>query len=294
MQLQDPDESIYDLPLAPREQDGYNAGGVHFDLTVTYLTDYVFRGVDQSERLAGIGTGDDAALPGGGGGGGGGGDVGNEDAPNLQFDGFLEFDLGKLPHPVAGLFVNIYDDDPGSEFQEIRPYVGFEWDIRPFTVAGGHVSYIYPEREALNTAEVWARVTFNDSLLWNTERPVLSPYIYAAYDYELYVGVYAEAGVRHEFVFEDLDLTLTAVADVAYVDGHSFFTEAGTADPEFSGFQHYDIGLIGTYSLNDLLNIPRRYGRWTLNGYLYYTDGIEEGLHADTQTWGGVGLRFQY
>ena len=47
-----------------------------------------------------------------------------------------------------------------------------------------------------------------------------------------------------------------------------------------TGFQHYDLGLIGTYSLNKLMGIPRRYGQWTANGYLYYTDGINEGLLA--------------
>ena len=56
----------------------------------------------------------------------------------------------------------------------------------------------------------------------------------------------------------------------------------------------YDLGLVGTYSLNKLLNIPRRYGQWHLNGYLYYTDGIEDGLRADSQMWGGAGIWFRY
>jgi hypothetical protein len=54
------------------------------------------------------------------------------------------------------------------------------------------------------------------------------------------------------------------------------------------------VGLVGTYSLNNLFNASRRYGEWSLVGYLYYSDGIANHLRADTRTWGGVGLRFNY
>jgi hypothetical protein len=51
---------------------------------------------------------------------------------------------------------------------------------------------------------------------------------------------------------------------------------------------------IGTYSLNNMLNVSRRYGEFGLQGYLYYTDGIDNELNADTQIWGGVGINFKY
>src|SRR3954465_5349438 len=51
---QDPNESIYLPQGPPREEEGVNAGGVNFNLRVSYLTDYVYRGVDQSERLASL------------------------------------------------------------------------------------------------------------------------------------------------------------------------------------------------------------------------------------------------
>ena len=66
------------------------------------------------------------------------------------------------------------------------------------------------------------------------------------------------------------------------------------SDPSENGFQHYDLGLVGTYSLNTLLNIPRRYGQWSLTGYLYYTDGLDNDLTASTQIWGGGGITFRY
>ena len=283
--LQDPYESIYLPPGPPREEEGSNEGGVNFGLRVSYLTDYVYRGVDQSERLSALDeTGE--FIP--------GADVGAEDAPNLQFDGSLQLDLGRLPHPVAGVFANVYNDDPVSRFQEIRPYFGVDWDLRPLRIQAGQISYIFPEREGLNTNEIWASVTFDDSRLWRTERPLLAPYVYGAYDYDLYDGFYIEAGVRHQFELEDTGIMVTALADVAYVINNAQFADFTSPEPEDSGFQHYDIGLIGSLSLNRVLNIPRRYGQWTLEGSLYYTDGINSGLRADTQVWGGTAVVFRY
>ena len=81
---------------------------------------------------------------------------------------------------------------------------------------------------------------------------------------------------------------------MAYVSNNALFTDFSAPEPQDTGFQHYDIGLIGGYSLNRAIGIPRRYGEWILNGYLYYTDGINEGLRADTQVWGGAGISFRY
>ena len=282
---QDPYESIYLPPGPPREEEGVNSGGVNFSLRVSYLTDYVYRGVDQSERLAALNEAG-VLVP--------NADVGAEDAPNLQFDGSLELNLGRLPHPVAGVFANVFNDDPISRFQEIRPYFGIDWDLRPLRIGAGQISYIFPEREDLNTNEIWASITFDDSKLWRIERPLLAPYIYGAYDYDLYDGFYLEAGVKHQFELEDTGIMVTAIADVAYVIDNAQFTDLTSPEPEETGFQHYDVGLIGTLSLNRALGIQRRYGQWTLEGSLYYTDGINSGLRADTQVWGGVTVGFKY
>ena len=60
------------------------------------------------------------------------------------------------------------------------------------------------------------------------------------------------------------------------------------------GFQHYEFGLEATFGLNDLLNIPARYGKLDFKGYLFYTDGIDNELRADTELYGGVGIGFSY
>jgi hypothetical protein len=288
LHLQDVPESVYDLEAPPVPDQGVNEGGVNFDLTFRYLTDYVFRGIDRSEGNGGFN--DDHGRP-----------IvfdsnpnpkpGAEDAPNLQVDTRLQFDLGRLPSPFVGLFANVFNDDPINRFQEIRPYFGLEWRIRPFIVAGGHTNYIFPERDPANTAEVWASLTLDDSSLWHTDHPVLMPYVFAAYDYDLYDGTYIEAGLKHEMAIENTALTFTFVADVAYVLNDKQFTFDHGQD---TGFQHYDIGLIGRYNLNTALNISRRYGTFALEGYLYYTNGIDIDLIAETQIWGGIGLSFHY
>jgi hypothetical protein len=263
------DESVYAPPAAPREDQGFNAGGVNLDLKFTYLSAYVYRGVDHSR------------FP------------GRSARPNLQFDSTVSFNAGKLPHPFFGVFANVYNADPVSRFQEIRPYGGFEWTLRPFTIAAGANAYIYPEREKLNTAEAWTKITFDDSQLFRTERPVFSPYVYGAYDYTLNNGTYLEAGIKHDFIIEDTGLTLTVIGDIGYINNIRqvfIFTNARS-----NGLQHYDVGLIATYSLNNLFKFSRRYGDVSLNGYLYYTDGINrEVLHTDTKVWGGVGIQFKY
>ena len=39
-------------PEPPDESQGVNEGAVHTDLTVRYMTDYIFRGLDRSDLRA--------------------------------------------------------------------------------------------------------------------------------------------------------------------------------------------------------------------------------------------------
>jgi hypothetical protein len=190
------------------------------------------------------------------------------------------------------VFVNTFNADPQSRFQEIRPYIGLEWTLRPVIFTVGHNTFIYPDRDQLNTAEVFGKIALDDSYFFRTDDPILSPYVFAAYDYDLYDGLYVEAGVEHEFIIEGTGIVLTAQASVAYVNSQDQFISPGATNG--AGFQHYQLGLIGSYRLNPLLGIPTRYGEWTFKGYLFYTDQIEHNLEADRQMWGGAGIGFSY
>jgi hypothetical protein len=275
-----PPESIYAPPEASLAETQVNAGGVNFTLNAIYWSDYVFRGIDRSETS------------------------GSEDSGNSQVEGTMTFDLGRFPDLFLGVFTNINDADPISRFQEIRPYFGLELTARPIILAVGNTFYIYPDRDDFNTSEVFARLMLDDSYFFRSDDPILSPYVMVAWDYDKSDGFYIELGVRHDFEFEDVPLTLSPVARVAYVNANKTFRTGGLPglDPAFesgtsgsdSGFQHYELGMELTYALNDLLKIPPRYGKLDLRGFLFYTDGIDNDLRADTELYGGMGVRFSY
>ena len=262
--MQPEDETVYERPLPPTEAELFNQGGVNLDFWVYY-------GIDRSE----VG--------------------GSEDSANLQFDGVVKFNLGeRLPHPFFGVFVNVYDRDPVSRFQEIRPFVGAELTLRPFIFEGGHIAYIFPNREEQDTNEFYGKITLMDGELFRTMsgEPVLSPYVLAAYDYDIYNGWYFEAGVSHRFAIEGTGLSVKAEGLVSYVRGYELF--ARTPGGEDTGFQRWEVGVTANYNLNQLLNIAKRYGNWSINGYIRYTDNLDDELRADRQIWGGAGIEFTY
>lgn len=269
VQAQSVPESVYPPPEPMyMDEPGKSQTGVHFRLETRYLTDYVWRGI---ERF-------DAGR--------------HEDEGNLQFQPRLQFDLGKLPHPYVDLFVNVAENDPISSFEEVRPEIGFDWAVKPFVISGGYTSYIFPDRTDIDSSEVFLRVSFDDSAVFHTERPIFSPYVHGAYDFDIYQGLYVEAGINHVLPIEDTGLTFIANAHAAYVNGFDLFA----IDPEESstGFQHWQVGVTAKYNLNMLLNIPDRYGQISLNGYIHYTDAIDEDLIADDQLWGGAGITLEF
>lgn len=266
--LDEEPDNVYAQPATPTPEQLTNQGGVHLSFSVDYLSTYMFRGIDQS------------TLP-----------QRNEHA--LQFNSRLEWDLGKLPHPFIGVFSNVFNDDPISRFEEVRPYAGLEWTIRPITLGGGFTGYIFPEREAQDTQEVWAQIAVDDSRFFHTDRPVFNPYVYGAFDFNKYNGFYLEAGIRHEFEFGETGVKLTVVGDFAYVAHDRYFMDTGP-NAAATGLQHYDAGGILTYELNRPLHIPDRFGHFEVRGQLFYTGTVTEGLRANSRVWGGVGLNFRY
>ena len=275
--------SVY-APVEPeREDEGINKGGVDVDLNFRYLTDDVYRGISHDRAVYIPGT---TGVPA----------QGKLHGANFQVDSKLSFNFGKLPHPFVGVFTNVDDSDPLSRFQEIRPTAGFDYTIRPLVFNVGINSYIYPERERQtpnpNTSEVYCRFTLDDSYFFLTPNAILSPYIYGAYDYDRNNGWYLETGVKHDFEFPDFGVIVSPYADVAYVS--HFAQQFTTLSKHSSGFQHYDVGLVASLSLNHLLKLHPRYGQFAVEGYLTYTSKFSNAIFANTEVWGGVGLKYRY
>lgn len=263
------DESIYAVAPAVPEEERINNGGVHFDLDLIYSNKYVYRGVNHDQVVT------------------------HGNSLNLLIDGKMTFDFGKQPHPFVGVFTNIYDADPVSRFQEIRPYLGVDWNLRPFLLEVEHISYIYPQREDFDANEVLGKITIDDSLLFRTEQPIFSPYFLGAYEYKRNEGWYLETGIKHDFPIRDWDLVLTLQADVAYIFRlpQQFVFINNVQD---SGWQHAELGLSAAYSLNTLLNLSRRSGEFSLKGYLFYSDRLSRNITANDVFWGGAGIGFKY
>jgi len=270
-------------PIEPdRVEDGTNKGGVNVDLNFRYLTDDVYRGVSHNRAVF-------VNVP-------GQPIQGNLHASNFQTDAKLSFNTGPFPHPFVGVFANINDSDPLSRFQEVRPFAGFDYTIRPLVFSTGVNAYIYPERERFtpspNTSEAYLRLTLDDSYFLLTPNAILSPYVYGAYDYQRNKGWYLETGIKHDFDFPDFGFVLSPFADVAYIS--HFPQQFVTVGSHGSGFQHYDVGLAGDFSLNHLFKLAPRYGDFTIEGYLTYTSKFSNPVFANTELWGGVGLKYRY
>jgi hypothetical protein len=274
--------SVY-APIEPeREEEGTNKGGLNIDLNFRYLTDDMYRGVSHNRAVV-------VAVP-------GQPTQGKLHAANFQTDGKLSFNLGNFPHPFVGVFANVNDSDPLSRFQEIRPFYGFDYTIRPLIFSVGGNSYLYPERERFNpspnTSEAFIKLTLDDSYFFRTPNPIISPYAYAAYDYQRNKGWYLEAGMKHDFILDDFGVILSPYADVAYVS--HFPQQFITIGQHASGFQHYDVGLVGSLSLNHLLKLSPRYGQFAIEGYFTYTGRFSNPIFANREVWGGVGLKYRY
>jgi hypothetical protein len=284
--------SVYAPPEPERPDDLTNRGGVNVDLNFRYLTDYVYRGISFNGAVYTPPTAKTAQK-------------GKLHASNFQADGQLTFDLGKLPHPFVAVMANLNDSDPLSRFQEIRPSAGFEYNLRPVGVEVGINAYIYPERETVdrttdphghspNTSEVYVRLTFDDTFFLPTEEPILTPYVYAAYDYALNDGWYLETGFKHDFKFPDQGASISPYFDVAYVSHYKQIFTVFDDKVGDSGFQHYDVGLIGLLSLNHLLTLPPRFGTFAIEGDLTYTGRFGNPIRSNSELWGGVGLTYHY
>lgn len=264
--LSDVPETVYDNPPIRRPGEGFNDGAATLDLRVIYLTDYVFRGFEPVEP--------DTA----------------EDAANVGVRAQLAFDLGRLPDPFVAIRTNTAEGDEISNFQVIRPVVGFTGSNDYGRIVLAHQSFTYPDRDRLDTSEIVLDVQLNDAELFGDEGVWLGPYAFVAYDYDAFEGIYAEVGIRRPLRPDAAgSFSIGYEAHVAYIDGlESLFGGDG------EGFAHYQFGLRARYDLNELLNLSRRFGQWSLEGEVHYTDGLDDDLASETQVWGGGGIVFRY
>ncbi|MEM6560789.1 MAG: hypothetical protein AAF656_04240 [Planctomycetota bacterium] len=255
----DPPRTIYG---APREmpdvvESPWSIGG---NVATGWSSDYVFRGFEILE-------------PGG-----------REDSGNYYLDAQLTLERDNRPVVYVELFANAAESDPLVEFQTYQPTIAATGRIDALQWTVGHTSFFYPERPQLRSNEVFVEFEYiqNTAVI---DDDYWQPFVLAAYDYDRFDGLYAEAGLRLfvpmlEPAYLNFEAAVAAVADHDQFGG--------------SGLQHYRVGVTAGYELNELLNVSRSRGRVSIEGTLVYTDGIDDDLASTTQLHGGVGVRLQF
>ena len=73
---------------------------------------------------------------------------------------------------------------------------------------------------------------------------------------------------------------------------HQLFIFTNTAQE--TGWQHAEVGLTARYSLNSLINLSKRYGEFDINGYVFYSDKLNNRITANNVVWAGTGIGFRY
>ena len=230
---------------------------LHGNVTIGVATDDVFRGVELNPSA---------------------------DGAHAQLSARLTLgDDGLGPRPFAGVVADAAGDG-GFALQSLRPAAGVEVVGEWGTVALGHRSLLFPDG-GLDTNEVFVESAVSEYY------SLFQPFGLVAYDYDRYDGLYAEAGLRVALAKPTDNLGLNIEVVTGYAQDYGLL--AGP-DGDDTGFAHYRLGVSARYGLNELLNLPRDRGEWSVLGEIGYVDGLDGRLRADTQVFGGVSLSVRF
>lgn len=281
-----PEEWVKPLPLS-------------LSVSYTLASDYIFRGINFSEF-----DGEGRELPNHQMGAGVGLNTA-EFGPNLGVIGF-----GFWGEWFAGQDDDRFDPASDGHLQEADYLVWWSYDLAAIgtTVELGWISYTFPQvaGDAHSTQEVYAKCRFDDTKLFRTEEPVLSPHVYWGVDYDdAEGGSWVEMGVSHDFALSDVDavakvpvlkdLTVTPSA-VLGIDNRYLNWYAVDADPTAGAatrLANLVCGLAATHDLGAALHLPPSCGSVTITGFLNYSQAFRHDLLND-ELWGGVNVGWSW
>ena len=112
--------SVYPEIMPPRAEEAMNAGGVNFGLNVELADPTTFFAVSIKAPTATILKHRCSSTR----------------TPNLIWVNFRIRSSG-----YSSMSLN---SDPKARFEEVRPYFGAEWTLKPIIIAAGFTSYIHP------------------------------------------------------------------------------------------------------------------------------------------------------
>lgn len=281
-------------------------GGLSLSVDFTYVTDYMWRGINFSEYKK----------------------EGRE-AANWQLGVGFEIDPAYLGAPGIGVFGGAfwwewYADQEKADFspwsssnlQEVdyQVYWAYNWEEIGLGIEAGWIAYHFPRlretaapdastggSDGAYNHEVYVTLSYDDSKIFG--QPILNPYFsyYLEIDDNNYS--YMEFGVSHEFALKDWcgemflvkDMTVTPSAALG-VD-HRIYDKGGYSGSNQKGTKlavliyGVEVGL----DLSSALAIPEEFGSWSVAGFINYQQSLHDrGENTNDNLWGGVTLSWGF
>ena len=275
---------------------------VTFSAEYTLVSDYIFRGINFSEYAR----------------------EGRE-KPNHQLSVAFEIDTADLGLPIGTFGGSVWFEwftgqeqlSPwtGSNVQEVDYVVywknglgdtGFEFEF-------GWIAYHFPfirkggspiAKDFAYTNEVYVTVSYDDSKLFGTEGPVLSPYVSYYHDVDDVQAGWLECGVSHDFALTDLGVKdtpilkdLTVSPSLVLTVDHRYYDRLGVGGNTAIGTRlgNLTYGLTVGYDLGGALGLPARYGSLSLAGFLNYCQSFHDDNAAiQDEFYGGMTVGWEW
>jgi hypothetical protein len=260
------------------EHDGWEKPiPVTFSIDYTLVSDYIWRGQNFSEDPR----------------------EGRE-RPNHQMTVGVEVDTGDFGAVGYSAWFEWWAGEKqfnGSSgyLQEVDHTVYWTYDLSklsedlPLTVTVGWIAYVFPQADRRSdgyyTNELFWGVELDDSVLFGTDKAVLSPSFTWYADLDDMNGSWWEFGISHTFEAADAGLDETPVLkDLSLTPSwtmgvdHNFYD----ADGKCTRLATLVYGLELGYDLSSALELPEQYGSLTVSGFLNFSQAVNDELRDET------------
>ncbi|MFW6146658.1 MAG: hypothetical protein ACOC7R_04930 [Planctomycetota bacterium] len=244
-----------------------------YGVDYTLATDYVWRGLNLSEYDG----------------------EGREDLNHqLSVYGAVDTEIGTFGGNVwfewfAGQ--DELDPDADGHLQEVDYTAYYGNTVGPVYGELGWILYTFPSTGGGNTTnEGYVSLSLDDSALWGTEEPILSPWVAYYMDLDDFRhDSWIEVGVEHTFQCAMIE-GLSATPSVVLGADHRYLTGTTTQ------LANIVYGLGVTYDFGAALDVPETYGSFAVTGFINFSQALTDDERADgsplldDELWGGVTL----
>jgi len=233
---------------------------------------------------------------------------------NHQLDVSLSADLKDLNLPDFGsitfdVWFEWYEGQrafgPGVEttLQEVDYTLSWSYEVpeTPVTVELGWIAYTFPNAtgDFYSSYEVYGSISLNDGALFGSEDGVLNPSVTYYWDYDVVKAGSLVVGFEHEFDLSALgDAPLLRATTITpslglLVDNRYWDKALAPTGHKSTRLATVEVGLKAGFDLNELLDIPARYGGFSAGVFVNFSDALREDLLND-EFYGGATVGFEW